>query len=607
MTEITQQGPEQRTLTIKRMSERTFDVIVIGGGVTGAGTALDAASRGLSVALLEAQDLASGTSSRSGKTFHGGLRYLQQLNFSLVRQASHERNLMVDLLCPHLTRPTPFLFPLSHRGWERAYMGAGVLLYDLLGGTRPEGMPGHRHLLKSTALRKMPALNADRITGAVQYYDVIFDDARHTLTVARTAAQYGALIGTRLEVTGMLRDGSLVVGVQAQDTETGQELAVRGRCVINATGVWADLVQQLAGEAQVEVRPAKGVHILIPAESIDSSTGFIAPTADSVLVVRPWGRYWIIGTTDTPWDFDRNEPVANASDINYLLGEVNRWLRTALTPDDIIGVYAGVRPLLSSKGKKTTALSREHAVFQGPEGLFTIVGGKYTTYRVMAKDVVDAAVRWLSTVGSEAGERPHERPHGLVNGASTPVPPLDDNVHGLINRAPRVVPQSVTAVTPLLGATGWHVLCNQQEQLATQNGLELVYIDHLLGRYGSLVSEIFDLLARRPELAQPIEGAPEYLEVEVVYAASHEGALHLDDILARRTHIAMETRDSGRVAARRVAELAGEVLGWDNERREREIADYEKMIEADRLAARELVDESAVSVRDFIINGKIAK
>ena len=576
MIETTPPGPEQRARTIKLMSERTFDVIVIGGGVTGVGTALDAASRGLSVALLEAQDFASGTSSRSGKTFHGGLRYLQQLNFSLVRQASHERNLMVDRLCPHLTRPTPFLFPLSHPGWERAYMGAGVLLYDLLGGKRPTGMPGHRHLLKSTALHQMPALNAEHITGAVQYYDVIFDDARHTLTVARTAAQYGALIGTRLEVTGMLRDGSRVVGVQAQDTETRQELTVRGRCVINATGVWADLVQQLAGEAQVEVRPAKGVHILVPVESIDSSTGFIAPTADSVLVVRPWGHYWLIGTTDTPWDFDRNKPVANASDINYLLDEVNRWLRTPLTPDDIIGVYAGVRPLLSSKGKKTAALSREHAVLQGPEGLFTIVGGKYTTYRVMARDVMDAAVRYLDA----SNTKQHEQGHGLVNGAPTPVPP------------------SVTEVTPLVGATGWHVLRNQREQLARQTGLELLHIDHLLGRYGSLVSEIFDLLTRRPELAQPIGGAPEYLEVEVVYAITHESALHLDDILARRTHIAIETRDAGFGAVRRVAELAGKELGWDELRRAREIEDYEKMVEADRLAVRELVNENAVTTRD---------
>ena len=554
-------GPEQRVQAIRLMTEQTFDVVVVGGGVTGAGTALDAASRGLSVAMLEARDLANGTSSRSGKTFHGGLRYLQQLNFSLVRQASHERNLMVDRLCPHLAWPTPFLFPLIHRVWERVYMGTGVLLYDLLGGVRPTGMPGHRHLMKTAALREMPALNAGRITGAVQYYDVIFDDARHTLTVARTAAQYGAVVGTRLEVTGMLRDGLRIVGVRAHDHETGQELEVRGRCVINAAGAWADLVQQLVGEAQVEVRPAKGIHIIVPADRIDSHTGFIAPTADSVLVVRPWWRYWIIGTTDTPWDYDRNDPAANSSDINYLLTEVNKWLRTPLTRDDIIGVYAGVRPLLSGKDKTTAALSRDHAVLKNPEGLFTIVGGKYTTYRVMARDVMDAAARQLGG----------------------PVPP------------------SVTAMTPLLGATGWHVLCNQRQQLATKTGLDLLRIDHLLKRYGSLVSELFDLLADRPELAQPIEGAPEYLEVEAVYAVSHEGALHLDDILARRTHIAMETRDRGLLAARRVARLAGEMLGWDNARCEWEVAHYEAQVEADRLAARELIDATAVAARRPIL------
>lgn len=555
--QIARLGPEQRIQAVRLLTGHTFDVVVVGGGVTGAGTALDAASRGLRVALLEARDLAGGTSSRSGKTFHGGLRYLQQLNFSLVKQASHERNLMVDRVCPHLTWPTPFLYPLSHHVWDRMYMGAGVLLYDLLGGIHPASLPRHRHLTKTAALRQMPSLDADRVTGALQYYDVIFDDARHTLMVARTAAQYGAVIGTRLEVTEMLREGGHVIGVRANDHETGQELEVRGRCVINATGAWADLVQQLAGEAQIKIQPAKGTHIVVPKERIDSHTGFIALTEDSVLVVRPWWNYWIIGTTDTPWNYDRCDPAANAADINHILNEVNTWLRSPLIQDDIVGVYAGVRPLLSGKGKTTAALSRDHVVLNNAEGLFTIVGGKYTTYRVMARDVVDAAARWLG--GS--------------------------------------VPASVTAMTPLLGATGWHVLRNQQQQLAAQTGLALLHIDHLLRRYGSLVSELFDLLAERPELAQQIEGAPGYLEVEAVYAASHEGALHLDDVLARRTHIAMETRDHGLTAAQRVAQLTGEVLGWDNVRREREIAHYTSQVEADRVAARELTDEAAAAAR----------
>lgn len=436
-------------------------------------------------------------------------------------------------------------------------MGSGVLLYDLIGGKRPAALPAHRHLTKSATLREMPALNAERITGAVQYYDVIFDDARHTLMVARTAARYGAVIATRLEVTGILLAGRRIVGVRARDHETGQELKVRGRCVINATGVWADLVQRMAGETEVEVRPSKGIHILVPADHIESRTGFIAPTADSVLVVRPWHRYWLIGTTDTPWDYERADPAVNAEDIDYLLAEVNKWLRAPLKHDDIVGAYAGVRPLIGGKGKTTAALSRDHIVLTKPEGLFTITGGKYTTYRVMAKDVMDAAARWLG--GS--------------------------------------IPPSATAQTPLLGATGWQILYNQRQALAAKTGLSLQHIEHLLQRYGSLVGELFDALTARPELAQPIEGAPDYLEIEAVYAASHEGALHLDDILVRRTHIAIETWDHGLKAARRVALLAGEVLGWDNTHLEREIARYAAQVEADRLAARELTDAAAVAVR----------
>ncbi len=559
--EIARLGQEQRNQALRQLSGQTFDVVVVGGGVTGAGTALDAASRGLTVALLEAGDLANGTSSRSGKTFHGGLRYLQQLNFSLVRQAAHERNLMVERLCPHLTRPTPFLFPLRHGLRERVYMGAGILLYDLLGGARPTDLPGHRHLTKSGTLREISALRADRITGALQYYDVIFDDARHTMMVARTAAQYGAVIATCLQVTGMLHDDKRIAGVRVLDKESGQELEVHSRCVINAAGAWADFVQQLAGEVQVKVQPAKGIHIVVQKDYIDSRTGFIAPTEDSVLVVRPWGQHWIIGTTDTPWDYDRNSPVANAADINYLLNAVNKWLRTPLTHNDVIGVYAGVRPLLSGKGGSTAMLSRDHVVLKGPEGLFTIVGGKYTTYRLMAQDVMDAAARWLG-------------------GSVSP---------------------SVTARTPLLGAEGWHVLRNQRQRLARETGLNLRRIDHLLERYGSLISEVLDLLADYPELAQPIEGAPEYLEVEAVYAASHEGALHLDDVLTRRTHIAMETQDCGMSAAERVAQLVGTVLGWDNPAREQEVAHYKAQIEADRLAARELTDEAAIAVRRSIL------
>ena len=360
----------------------------------------------------------------------------------------------------------------------------------------------------------------------------------------------------------MRYDNDCIAGVLAHDKESGQDVEVHSRCVINATGAWADIVQRLAGEVQVKVQPAKGVHVVVPADSIDSRTGFIAPTADSVLVVRPWGQYWIIGTTDTPWNYDRDDPVANASDINYLLTETNKWLRTPLTVDDIVGFYAGVRPLLSARSGSTAALSREHVVLRGPAGLFTIVGGKYTTYRVMAKDVMDAVARWLGGSG----------------------------------------PPSVTARTPLLGTEGWYVLHNQRQRLASETGLDIGYIDHLLRRYGSLVREIFDLLAEHPELACPIEGASTYLAVEAVYAASHEGALHLDDVLMRRTHIAMETKDHGLKAAEQVARLVGEVLDWDTMQREQEIAHYEARVKADQLAALELTDATAIAAHRPVLH-----
>jgi len=565
--------PEQRAVALRRLAEESFDVLVIGGGVTGAGVALDAATRGLSVALVEARDLAAGTSSRSGKAFHGGLRYLKRLDLGLVREASRERNLMVQRLCPHLAWPTPFLYPLVHRFWERLVMGAGLALYDVLGGRRPEGIARPRHLGRAGVMRAAPALDPARLVGGVQYHDAIVDDARHTMTVARTAARHGAVIATSVEVTGLLRQGPSVAGVRARDRETGQELAVRARRVVNATGVWADLVQQLAGEPSLEVRPAKGIHLVVPRDRIDAHTAFIAPTADSVLVVRPWWRYWIIGTTDTPWEGDRADPAANGADVDYLLAQVNGWLRAPLDRRDVVGVYAGVRPLLRGKGgASTAALSRDHAVLEEPAGLITVAGGKYTTYRVMARDAVDAAMR---SVGS-------------------PVAPC------------------VTASTPLVGAEGLAALRQQRDRLATESGLSTETVDHLLRRYGSLVSELLELLARRPELARPLPGASEYLEAEIVHAATHEGALHLDDALARRTHVAMEAPDRGLEAAGRAAELMGEALGWDGARRAREVAAHRRAVQADLRSEQARDDVAAVAARNAdpgerrVQNGEIA-
>jgi glycerol-3-phosphate dehydrogenase len=529
---------------------------VVGGGVTGAGAALDAATRGLSVALLERGDLASGTSSRSGKTFHGGLRYLEQLNFSLVRSALRERDLMVERLCPHLVRPEPFLFPLTRRGVERARVGAGVLLYDLLGGAR-HGIPHHRHLTRRGALRQVPALRPERVVGAVEYHDVRVDDARHTMTVARTAACHGAAILTRVEATGVLREGERVTGVRARDHVTGRDLAVRAGVVVNAAGVWADRVQALAGEPQIVIRAAKGIHVVVPRSRIDARSGLITRAADSVLVVRPWWGHWIVGTTDTAWDGDRDEPVATGADVSWLLAHLNEWLRTPVEREHVVGVYAGLRPLLEGRGQTTAALRRDHAVLESVPGLVTVAGGKYTTYRAMAADAVDAAVRRLA----------------------------------------RPVPASCTAEVPLLGADGWPALRNRRAALAREARLAPEWVEHLLGRYGALLPEILDLIAERPELARPLAHADGYLEAELVHAATHEGALTLEDALERRTHIVMEAPDRGVAAAARAAELVGEALGWDDERRMAEAERHRERVAADRRAEGESTDAAALAAR----------
>ncbi|WP_462186474.1 MULTISPECIES: glycerol-3-phosphate dehydrogenase/oxidase [unclassified Frankia] len=554
-----------RAEALRRMGADPVDVAVIGGGVTGTGVALDAVTRGLSVALVEARDLAAGTSSRSSKLIHGGLRYLEQLNAPLVREALRERSLMLDTLAPHLVRAIPFLLPLTRHGWERAYIGSGVLLYDTLGQglarIGPSGdatMPHHRHLTRKAALREFPSLRPDALVGAIQYWDGQVDDARHTVFVARTAARYGALIATSARVTGFLREGDRVAGVRVRDLESGAEIELRARQTINAAGVWTDEIQAMVGgRGQLSVRASKGVHIVVPRDRIHGATGLILRTEKSVLFVIPWGSHWIIGTTDTDWSLDLAHPAASSADIDYLLGTVNRVLRTPLTAADITGVYAGLRPLLAGESEDTSRLSREHAVVSPVSGLTMVAGGKYTTYRVMAADAVDAAV------------------HGM-------------------NRA---VPPSCTEKIPLLGADGFPALWNARETLARRAGLHVGWIEHLLHRYGTLTEELLDLIETRPDLAQPLRGASTYLAAEAVYAASHEGALHLEDVLTRRTRVSIETIDRGVEAAEHVADLIAPVLGWDQATRAREVEHYLARVEAERASQRQADDATADAAR----------
>jgi glycerol-3-phosphate dehydrogenase len=312
MTDASRLGPAERAANLERLATETFDVVVVGGGVTGAGCGLDAATRGLDVALLEQRDLASGTSSRSSKLIHGGLRYLEQRNFALVAEALRERGVMMTRLCPHLIRPVSFLYPLRHRIWERAYVGAGIALYDLLASRGDNPFPRHCHLTRTGARRLVPALRPDALVGAVLYWDAQVDDARHTLTVARTAAGFGAVVAPSVQAVDLPREGDRVVGVEARCAETGRVLLVRARQVVNASATWTDEVQGLAGRGRIRVRASKGVHLVVPKDRIHADSGLILRTETSVLFVVPWGGHWLIGTTDTDWHLDLAHPAASA-------------------------------------------------------------------------------------------------------------------------------------------------------------------------------------------------------------------------------------------------------------------------------------------------------
>ncbi|GCA96900.1 glycerol-3-phosphate dehydrogenase/oxidase [Mycobacterium sp. SMC-18] len=549
-------SPAQRDSAWNRLGSEQFDVIVIGGGVVGAGAALDAATRGLKVALVEARDFASGTSSRSSKMFHGGLRYLEQLEFGLVREALYERELSLTTLAPHLVKPLPFLFPLTKRVWERPYIAAGIFLYDQLGGAK--SVPAQKHLLKAGALRLAPGLKRSSLIGAIRYYDTVVDDARHTMTVARTAAHYGAVVRTSTQVVALLREGDRVTGVRVRDSETGAVTEVCGHVVVNATGVWTDEIQALSKQrGRFRVRASKGVHIVVPRDRIVSEVAIILRTEKSVLFVIPWGTHWIIGTTDTDWNLDLAHPAATKADIDYILGHVNKVLATPLNHDDIDGVYAGLRPLLAGESEETSKLSREHAVAVPAPGLVAIAGGKYTTYRVMGEDAIDAASEFVPT---------------------------------------RVAP-SITEKVPLLGADGYFALINQTEHVGQHYGLHPYRVRHLLDRYGSLIGEVLDMAADRPELLEPITEAPVYLKVEAWYAAAAEGALHLEDILARRMRISIEYQHRGVDCAREVAEVVAPVLGWSAEDIDREVATYLARVEAEVLSQTQPDDESADALR----------
>ncbi|PJJ73152.1 glycerol-3-phosphate dehydrogenase [Diaminobutyricimonas aerilata] len=556
----TRLGPEERAAAIASMREKELDVLVIGGGIVGTGSALDAVTRGLRTGMVEARDWGSGTSSRSSKLVHGGIRYLEQLDFRLVREALIERGLLLQRIAPHLVKPVRFLYPLTKPLIERFYIGAGMTLYDLFSysGGRPPGVPHHRHLTRRQLLRAAPSLKSDAYVGGLVYYDAQVDDARYVSTLARTASAYGAHVASRVRVDGFVKVGERVVGVRARDLESGEEFEIRAKQVVNATGVWTDDTQSMVGErGQFKVRASKGIHLVVPRDRFQSKVGLLLRTEKSVLFVIPWGRHWLIGTTDTDWNLDKAHPAATAADIDYLLERVNEVLAVPLTREDVEGVYAGLRPLLAGESDQTSKLSREHIVAHTVPGLVVVAGGKWTTYRVMARDAIDAAAAALDAK----------------------------------------VPPSVTQDIALLGAEGYQAAWNKRAKIASAFGVHPVRIEHLLNRYGVMTDELLDLIRKRPELQEPLPGADDYIQAEVVYAATHEGAMHLEDVLARRTRISIEAWDRGVSAAPVAARLMADALGWDDARVDREVNHYLKRVAAERASQQQPDDESADRAR----------
>ncbi len=549
---LSQLSPQQRDGAIAQLASESFDILVIGGGVTGVGAALDAASRGLKVALIESQDLASGTSSRSSKLIHGGLRYLEQYDFKLVREALHERELMVTSLSPHLVKPVGFLFPLTEKFKERTYVGAGLALYDALRGFQ-RALPWHKHIGQKQINEIAPSLRPDLITGAIKYFDAQVDDARHTMTIARTAARHGAVIATRVSAQSLLREGKRVVGVKAKDLVSGKNINITAKATVMCAGVWSDELH-----AKFELKPgygvtmSKGAHIVLPGSAIKSNAGIILKTPISVLFLIPWADKWIVGTTDTPYTGDRAEPFASREDVQYILDQANRVLSPKLDVSQIIGVYAGLRPLVANnKDSATTKLSREHTVDRPAPGFVSIAGGKYTTYRVMAKDVIDRAVIELRALK----------------------------------------PESVTEKLPLVGADGYFALAQQVERLSEASGLDAQTITHLLDRYGSMISEVLALIEANPKLAAKVDKDLLYIKAEIEYAASHEGARTVDDVISRRTRIAFEASDHGVHLADEIAAIIAPVLGWSAKERKASVTAYEELVDRELEALDQLLEE----------------
>jgi len=539
-------GSFDRARSLEQLGDTTFDVLVIGGGITGAGVALDAASRGLRTALVERDDFASGTSSKSSKLVHGGLRYLQNGDIRLVYEALRERQRLRHN-APHLVRLLPFLIPIFSKDGlinpkvARA-LGSAMWMYDLTGGARIGKL--HKRLKKAQAVAHMPTLPEERLAGAYLYYDAAADDARLTLTLVNTAAlDHGAVVANHTGVVDLIHDGGRAVGAVVQ--ADGRRIEVRARAVVNAAGVWSDEVRALdEGGDPDSIRPAKGIHITVPWSRVRNDIAVVVPVPKdkrSVFVV-PWlptegGGFQLtyIGTTDTDYDGSLDDPQCTAEDVAYLLKAINFSVREPLTEADVVGTWAGLRPLVKAASSGRTAdLSRRHKVSRSESGVVTVTGGKLTTYREMAEDTVDEIV-------------------------------------GQLDGLPRSARKCRTPKLKLRGA---------QAVNSKATGLPR----HLAGRYGTEARVVEALIDGDHHLGEPLVAGLPYVRAEAVYAARHEMATTIDDVLARRTRARLQARDASAAAAPLVAELMAAELGWSATEVARQISDYVDLVASERRA-----------------------
>ena len=546
-------SPSLRNTNLDRLAHEEFDILVVGGGITGAGIARDAALRGFKTGLIEKNDFAGGTSSKSSRLVHGGLRYLEQFEFALVFEASQERRVLRKI-APHMVTALPFIMPV-YEDSVRPYwqIRIGMWLYDFLALFRNVKL--HRALDKRQLLEMEPMVSPDGLVGGPRFYDCQVDDARLTLATVQSAHRAGAVVVNHARVTGLLKTKGRVCGVQMRDEITGKEAEVKARIVAGAMGPWGDALLKMDDPAAPNnLRPTKGVHLMVRRDRIGNcnALSYIVKRDARLMFLIPWGKFSIIGTTDTDYRGRPEDLTVDAWDVDYTLDAFNQAFPTVkLTENDIISAYVGLRPLVAENAATESKVSREHRIFLPPSGLIAIAGGKLTTYRVMAKQVVDIAAKRLAADFGVAAK----------NGCITQKLPLEGGAGGGLHA--RVATQ-IEAATRLLDMNGEEAQC-------------------LLTNYGTGYTRVLDLVQRDPALGQRICPTLPYVWAELPHAVYHEMALSLCDFMIRRTHIICEDPSQGLDQAPAVAERMGALLGWSDEEKERQLAAYRHEVELTRV------------------------